>query len=40
MAKSKDIRDPVKRTKDIRDAVEKELHFDPLADATGITVRA
>ncbi len=39
MAKSKDTRDPVKRTKDIRDAVEKELDFDPLIDATGITVK-
>lgn len=39
MAKSKDTRDPVKWTKDIRDAVEKELDFDPLIDATGITVK-
>ena len=39
MPKSKDTRDPVKRTKDIRDAVEKELDFDPLVDATGITVK-
>lgn len=27
------------KTKDIRDAVEKELEFDPLVDATHITVR-
>ena len=39
LAKSKDNRDPVKRTKDIRDAVEKELDFDPLIDAAGITVK-
>jgi osmotically-inducible protein OsmY len=39
VAKSKDTRGPVKRTKDIRDAVEKELDFDPLIDATGITVK-
>lgn len=39
MAKSKDIRNPVKRTKDIREAVKKELEFDPLVDATGITVK-
>ncbi len=39
MAKSKDNRDPVKKTKDIRQAVEKELDFDPLVDATGITVK-
>jgi osmotically-inducible protein OsmY len=39
MAKSKDTRDPVKKTKNIREAVEKELDFDPLVDATGITVK-
>jgi osmotically-inducible protein OsmY len=39
VAKSKGNRDPVKRTKDIREAVEKELRFDPLVDATGITVK-
>ncbi len=38
MAKSKGTRDPVKRTKDIREAVEKELDFDPLLDGSGITV--
>ncbi len=39
MAKSKDTRDPVKRTKDTRESIEKELDFDPLVDATGITVK-
>ena len=39
LAKSKNNRDPVKRTKDVREAVESELHFDPLVDATGITVK-
>ncbi|MGO8956897.1 MAG: BON domain-containing protein [Streptosporangiaceae bacterium] len=39
MAKRKDTRDPVKRTKDIREAVEKELDFDPLVDPTSITVK-
>ncbi len=39
MAKSKDTRDPVKSTQDIREAVEKELDFDPLVDAAGITVK-
>ncbi len=39
MAKRNDNRDPVKRTKDIREAVESELHFDPLVDAAGITVK-
>jgi len=39
VAKGKDNRDPVKRTQDIREAVEKELHFDPLVDAAGITVK-
>jgi BON domain len=27
------------KTKDVRDAVEAELAFDPLVDATGITVK-
>ncbi len=27
------------KTKDVRDAVEAELPFDPLVDATGITVK-
>ncbi len=39
MAQNKDTRDLVKRTKDIRDAVQKELDFDPLVDATGISVK-
>ncbi len=39
MAKSKGTRDPVKSTKDIRAAVEKELDFDPLVDGSGITVK-
>lgn len=39
MAKRKDSRDPVKRTKNIREAVEKELDFDPLVDASDITVK-
>ena len=40
MAQSKQARDPVKRTKDIREAVRKELEFDPLVDASGISVKA
>jgi len=39
VTKSKGTRDPVKRTKDIRKAVEKELDFDPLVDGSGITVK-
>ena len=39
LAKSKDNHDPVKRTKNVGEAVESELHFDPLVDATGITVK-
>ena len=39
MAQSKDTRDPVKRTKDIREAVKKELEFDPLVDETDISVK-
>jgi hypothetical protein len=35
----KDARDLVKRTKDIREAVEKQPDFDPLVDPTGITVK-
>jgi osmotically-inducible protein OsmY len=32
-------REAAKKTKDIREAVQKELEFDPLVDATGITVK-
>jgi osmotically-inducible protein OsmY len=32
-------KDPVSKTKDVRAAVEAELGFDPLVDATDITVR-
>jgi osmotically-inducible protein OsmY len=39
LAQSKDTRDLVKRTKEIREAVQKELEFDPLIDATGISVK-
>jgi osmotically-inducible protein OsmY len=39
VAKRKDTRNPVKDAKDIREAVQKELDFDPLVDPTGITVR-
>ena len=39
MAKRKDTRNPVKEAKDIREAVQKELDFDPLVDPTGITVK-
>jgi osmotically-inducible protein OsmY len=39
MAPSKDNRDPVQKTKDIREAVGKELDFDPRIDAAGITVK-
>jgi osmotically-inducible protein OsmY len=39
VAKGKDNRNPVNKTQDIREAVEKELHFDPLVDAAGITVK-
>jgi osmotically-inducible protein OsmY len=35
----KSPREAVQKTKDIRDAVEKELKFDPLVDASGITVK-
>jgi osmotically-inducible protein OsmY len=35
----KSPREAVQKTKDIRDAVEKELKFDPLIDASGITVK-
>lgn len=33
------IREKVQATKDIREGVRKELDFDPLVDATGITVK-
>ena len=39
MAPKKGIRDTVRATKDIREAVQKELDFDPLVDADGITVK-
>jgi osmotically-inducible protein OsmY len=39
MAPRKGIGEAVKATKDIRDAVDKELDFDPLVDATNITVK-
>jgi osmotically-inducible protein OsmY len=39
VAKSTDNRDPVKRTKNIHEAVEQELQYDPLVDAAGITVK-
>ncbi len=39
MAPPKDIRVAVKTAKDIREAVQKELEFDPLVDAAGITVK-
>jgi osmotically-inducible protein OsmY len=39
MAPRKDIREAVNVTKDIREAVQKELDFDPLVDAAGITVK-
>jgi len=39
LAQSKGTRDPVKRTKDIREAVQKELEFDPLLDETHISVK-
>jgi len=39
MAPPKDIRAAVKATKDIREAVQKELEYDPLVDAAGITVK-
>src|SRR5690349_14055508 len=35
----KSPREAVQKSKDIRDAVEKELKFDPLVDASGITVK-
>ncbi len=35
----RDIRESVKATKDIRETVQKELEFDPLVDATDITVK-
>jgi osmotically-inducible protein OsmY len=35
----KSPREAVQKTRNIRDAVEKELEFDPLVDASGITVK-
>jgi osmotically-inducible protein OsmY len=35
----KSPREAAQRTKDIREAVQKELEFDPLVDASGITVK-
>jgi osmotically-inducible protein OsmY len=35
----KSPREAAQKTKNIRDAVEKELKFDPLVDASGITVK-
>ena len=35
----KSPREAAQKTKDIRDAVQKELEFDPLVDAAGITVK-
>ena len=40
VAKRKDTRNPVKEAKDIREAVQKELDFDPLVDPTGISVKS
>jgi osmotically-inducible protein OsmY len=37
-AKNKDTRDPVKRSKNIPEAVQKELDFDPMIDAADISV--
>jgi osmotically-inducible protein OsmY len=39
MTPPKDIREPFKKTKDIRESVQKELDFDPMVDASGITVK-
>jgi hypothetical protein len=35
----KSPREAAQRIKDIRDAVQKELEFDPLVDASGISVK-
>ena len=35
----KSPREAVKAAKDIREAVQKELEFDPLVDSSGITVK-
>ena len=35
----KSPREAVQKTKDIRESVQKELEFDPLVDASGITVK-
>ena len=40
MAPRNAIREKVQATKDIREGVRKELDFDPLVDATGITVKS
>jgi len=39
MTPPKDIREPFKKAKDIRESVQKELDFDPMVDASGITVK-
>ena len=39
VAPKKGIRETVRATKDIREAVQKELEFDPLVDAGDITVK-
>ena len=36
---AKSPRETAQKTKDIREAVQKELEFDPLVDASGITVK-
>lgn len=40
MAPRNVIREKVQATKDVREGVRKELDFDPLVDATGITVKS
>ncbi len=35
----KSPREAAQKTKNIREAVQKELEFDPLVDASGITVK-
>jgi osmotically-inducible protein OsmY len=39
MAPKRDIREKVQATRDIREGVRKELDFDPLVDASDITVK-
>ncbi len=39
MTPPKDAREPFKKAKDIRELVQKELDFDPLVDASGISVK-